>query len=137
MSEARPAEPINVVVAGALGRMGAEVVKAVHGAADCQLVGAIDTTPGKEGIDVGEALGGEEEERARRAAAGARRERAASAPAGFEPGSVRPGFHAFAVRAARVHRRARRVPVHGPKSARVARRGERVSAAVSGCVCYM
>ena len=57
MSEARPADPINVVVAGALGRMGAEVVKAVHGAADCQLVGAIDTTPGKEGVDVGEALG--------------------------------------------------------------------------------
>ena len=57
MSEARPADPINVVVAGALGRMGAEVVKAVHGAADCQLVGAIDTTSGKEGVDVGEALG--------------------------------------------------------------------------------
>jgi dihydrodipicolinate reductase len=42
-----------VVVAGALGRMGAEVVKAVRDAADCTLVGAIDTTPGKEGTDVG------------------------------------------------------------------------------------
>ena len=49
--------PIAVVVAGALGRMGAEVVKAVTAAADCQLVGAIDTTPGKEGADVGLELG--------------------------------------------------------------------------------
>jgi len=45
------------VVVGALGRMGAEVVKTVQAAPDCQLVGAIDTTPGKEGVDVGEALG--------------------------------------------------------------------------------
>jgi len=37
--------------------MGAEVVKAVTAAADCQLVGAIDTTPGKEGADVGLELG--------------------------------------------------------------------------------
>ena len=50
-------EPISVVVVGALGRMGAEVVKTVQAAPDCQLVGAIDTTPGKEGVDVGEALG--------------------------------------------------------------------------------
>jgi 4-hydroxy-tetrahydrodipicolinate reductase len=49
--------PIPVVVAGALGRMGAEVVKAVVAAPDCALVGAIDTTPGKEGEDVGLALG--------------------------------------------------------------------------------
>jgi 4-hydroxy-tetrahydrodipicolinate reductase len=49
--------PIPVVVAGALGRMGAEVVKAVRDAADCVLVGAIDTTPGKEGVDVGLELG--------------------------------------------------------------------------------
>lgn len=48
---------IPVVVAGALGRMGAEVVKAVHHAPDCDLVGAIDTTPGKEGADVGLELG--------------------------------------------------------------------------------
>ena len=52
-----PASPIPVVVAGALGRMGAEVVKAVVHAPDCALVGAIDTTPGSEGQDLGEALG--------------------------------------------------------------------------------
>jgi 4-hydroxy-tetrahydrodipicolinate reductase len=51
------AAPIPVVVAGALGRMGAEVVKAVIAAPDCELVGAIDTTPGKEGADVGLELG--------------------------------------------------------------------------------
>lgn len=51
------ASPIPVVVAGALGRMGAEVVKAVQAAPDCSLVGAIDTTPGMEGHDVGLALG--------------------------------------------------------------------------------
>jgi 4-hydroxy-tetrahydrodipicolinate reductase len=49
--------PLPVVVAGALGRMGAEVVKAVRDAVDCTLVGAIDTTPGKEGTDVGLELG--------------------------------------------------------------------------------
>ena len=49
--------PIPVVVAGALGRMGAEVVKTVVQAPDCSLVGAIDTTPGKEGADVGLELG--------------------------------------------------------------------------------
>ena len=49
--------PIPVVVAGALGRMGAEVVKTVVQAPDCTLVGAIDTTPGKEGADVGLELG--------------------------------------------------------------------------------
>ncbi|MFM7313765.1 MAG: 4-hydroxy-tetrahydrodipicolinate reductase [Cyanobium sp.] len=48
---------IPVVVAGALGRMGAEVVKAVLQAPDCDLVAAIDTTPGKEGVDVGLELG--------------------------------------------------------------------------------
>ena len=52
-----PAKPIAVVVAGALGRMGAEVVKAVTAAPDCRLVAAIDTTPGKEGADVGLELG--------------------------------------------------------------------------------
>jgi 4-hydroxy-tetrahydrodipicolinate reductase len=51
------APPIAVVVAGALGRMGAEVVKAVTAAPDCRLTGAIDTTPGKEGADVGLELG--------------------------------------------------------------------------------
>ena len=49
--------PILVVVAGALGRMGAEVIKAVVAAPDCTLAGAIDTTPGHEGEDVGRALG--------------------------------------------------------------------------------
>ncbi|MFZ4565222.1 MAG: 4-hydroxy-tetrahydrodipicolinate reductase [Prochlorococcaceae cyanobacterium] len=48
---------IPVVVAGALGRMGAEVVRAIHGASDCRLVGAVDTTPGCTGDDVGERLG--------------------------------------------------------------------------------
>jgi len=57
MAQAPSAKPISVVVAGALGRMGAEVIKAVVGASDCQLVGAIDTTPGKEGVDVGLELG--------------------------------------------------------------------------------
>jgi 4-hydroxy-tetrahydrodipicolinate reductase len=52
-----PAAPIPVVVAGALGRMGAEVVKAVAAAPDCTLVGAIDNTPGQEGEDVGSVLG--------------------------------------------------------------------------------
>ena len=49
--------PIAVVVAGALGRMGAEVIRAVVAADDCRLVGAVDTTPGREGDDVGLALG--------------------------------------------------------------------------------
>lgn len=48
---------IPVVVTGALGRMGAEVIRAVHLAPDCHLVGAVDNTPGKEGQDVGELLG--------------------------------------------------------------------------------
>ncbi|MEB3332803.1 MAG: 4-hydroxy-tetrahydrodipicolinate reductase [Synechococcaceae cyanobacterium] len=52
-----PGKPIPVVVAGALGRMGAEVVRAVQSTPDCSLVGAIDTTPGREGEDVGLALG--------------------------------------------------------------------------------
>ncbi len=56
-ASAAAAAPIPVVVAGALGRMGAEVVKAVAGAPDCTLAGAIDTTPGREGEDVGSALG--------------------------------------------------------------------------------
>ncbi len=48
---------IPVVVTGALGRMGAEVIRAVQMAPDCHLVGAVDNTPGKEGHDVGELLG--------------------------------------------------------------------------------
>ncbi len=52
-----PPAPIPVVVAGALGKMGAEVVRAVQASPDCTLVGAIDTTPGAEGKDVGLELG--------------------------------------------------------------------------------
>ena len=55
--DSAPTAPIPVVVAGALGRMGAEVVRAVRDAEGCQLVGAIDTSPGHEGEDVGLALG--------------------------------------------------------------------------------
>ena len=50
-------ESIPVVVTGALGRMGAEVIKAVHMTSDCHLIGAVDNTPGKEGQDIGELLG--------------------------------------------------------------------------------
>lgn len=56
-SPATESAPIPVVVAGALGRMGAEVVKAVLAAPDTILVGAIDTTAGKEGCDLGLELG--------------------------------------------------------------------------------
>jgi 4-hydroxy-tetrahydrodipicolinate reductase len=51
------ASPISVVVVGALGRMGAEVVKAVLASDDCRVAGAVDTTPGKEGVDLGSELG--------------------------------------------------------------------------------
>ena len=50
-------QSIPVLVTGALGRMGAEVIRAVQASPDCHLVGAVDTTPGKEGADVGELLG--------------------------------------------------------------------------------
>jgi 4-hydroxy-tetrahydrodipicolinate reductase len=52
-----PPAPIPVVVAGALGRMGSEVIRAVTAASDCALVGAVDTGDGREGRDVGECLG--------------------------------------------------------------------------------
>ena len=52
-----PPSSIPVVVAGALGRMGAEVVRAIQDASDCELVGAVETTPDKEGLDIGEELG--------------------------------------------------------------------------------
>ncbi|WP_320674573.1 4-hydroxy-tetrahydrodipicolinate reductase [Prochlorococcus sp. MIT 1341] len=48
---------IPVIVAGALGRMGAEVIKAVHASKSCHLVGAIETAKEKEGNDVGLELG--------------------------------------------------------------------------------
>jgi 4-hydroxy-tetrahydrodipicolinate reductase len=56
-SSAVASAPIPVVVAGALGRMGAEVVKAVLAAPDTTLVAAIDNTAGKEGCDLGLELG--------------------------------------------------------------------------------
>ncbi len=50
-------QSIPVVVAGALGKMGSEVIKTVVASADCELIGAIDTALDKEGSDVGELLG--------------------------------------------------------------------------------
>jgi len=49
--------PIPVVVNGAAGKMGREVVKAVAQAADMNLVAAIDTTPEHQGKDAGELAG--------------------------------------------------------------------------------
>ena len=57
LSPKQPPAPIPVVVAGALGRMGAEVVKAVTASPDAVVVGAVDTTPGSEGRDLGLELG--------------------------------------------------------------------------------
>jgi len=48
---------IPVVVNGACGKMGREVVKAVAAAADLTLVGAIDKTPDLMGQDIGEVIG--------------------------------------------------------------------------------
>ena len=53
-------KPTNVLVAGALGRMGSEVIKAVKNSSDCRLIAAIETTSDKEGFDIGTALGIEE-----------------------------------------------------------------------------
>ena len=50
-------KPIPVVVAGALGRMGTEVIKAIYQNPQYSLIGAIDTSTGKEGLDIGEELG--------------------------------------------------------------------------------
>ncbi|HEY9700195.1 MAG TPA: 4-hydroxy-tetrahydrodipicolinate reductase [Trichocoleus sp.] len=49
--------PIPVVVNGAAGKMGREVVKAVAGAPDMTLVGAIDRNPALVGQDIGEVIG--------------------------------------------------------------------------------
>ncbi|MBD0263234.1 MAG: 4-hydroxy-tetrahydrodipicolinate reductase [Tolypothrix sp. Co-bin9] len=49
--------PIPVVVIGAAGKMGREVVKAVASAPDMILVGAIDTTPEHQDKDAGELAG--------------------------------------------------------------------------------
>ncbi|MCX7596317.1 MAG: 4-hydroxy-tetrahydrodipicolinate reductase [Fischerella sp.] len=49
--------PIPVIVNGAAGKMGREVVKAVAQAADMSLMGAIDTSPEHQGKDAGELAG--------------------------------------------------------------------------------
>jgi 4-hydroxy-tetrahydrodipicolinate reductase len=49
--------PIPVVVNGALGQMGREVIKAVSQAEDMMLVGAIDRNPDYLGQDIGEIVG--------------------------------------------------------------------------------
>ena len=48
---------IPVIVAGALGRMGAEVVKAINSSNGYQLVGAVDNQKDKEGQDIGSIIG--------------------------------------------------------------------------------
>ena len=50
-------QSIPVLVAGALGRMGSEVIKAINSSKDYQLVGAIDTQKEKEGQDIGSLIG--------------------------------------------------------------------------------
>lgn len=50
-------EPIPVIVNGAAGKMGREVVKAVAAAEDMTLFGAVDINPGIQGQDVGEVIG--------------------------------------------------------------------------------
>ena len=50
-------QQIPVLVAGALGRMGSEVIKAINSSNDCKLIGAIDTFKEKEGQDIGSLLG--------------------------------------------------------------------------------
>ncbi len=50
-------QQIPVVVNGAMGRMGREIVKAVAGADDMKLVGAVDRQPEAEGQDIGEIAG--------------------------------------------------------------------------------
>ena len=50
-------QPIPVLVAGALGRMGSEVIKALNSSKDYELVGAIDNQKEKEGEDIGSLIG--------------------------------------------------------------------------------
>ena len=50
-------QSIPVLVAGALGRMGSEVIKAINSSKDYQLVGAIDNQKDKEGQDIGSLIG--------------------------------------------------------------------------------
>ena len=49
--------PIPVVVNGALGKMGREVIKTVSQAEDMMLVGAVDKNPDFQGNDIGEVVG--------------------------------------------------------------------------------
>lgn len=49
--------PIPVVVNGAMGRMGREIVKAIAAADDIQLVGAVDRNPEAIGQDIGDIAG--------------------------------------------------------------------------------
>ncbi len=49
--------PIPVVVNGAAGKMGREVIRAVSQASSCQLIGAIDNNPQVQGRDAGEVAG--------------------------------------------------------------------------------
>ena len=55
MSSDKPLIP--VLVAGALGRMGSEVIKAINSSNDYELVGAIDNQKEKEGQDIGSLIG--------------------------------------------------------------------------------
>jgi 4-hydroxy-tetrahydrodipicolinate reductase len=50
-------QPIPVIVNGATGKMGREIVKAIHQASDMVLFGAIAHNPKWEGQDIGEILG--------------------------------------------------------------------------------
>ena len=50
-------DSIPVVVAGALGKMGKEVVKAIVSSKDCELVAAVETQSDKTGEDIGLILG--------------------------------------------------------------------------------
>ena len=50
-------QQIPVLVAGALGRMGSEVIKAINSSNDYELVGAIDNQKEKEGRDIGPLIG--------------------------------------------------------------------------------
>ena len=49
--------PIPVLVMGAAGKMGQEVIKAIAAAPDMDLLGAVDTSPEHQGKDVGELVG--------------------------------------------------------------------------------
>ena len=49
--------PIPVVVNGALGKMGREVIKTVSQAEDMMLIGAVDKNPDFQGNDIGEVIG--------------------------------------------------------------------------------